>query len=121
MVSGVFRSDLDIRFDISPAKVNSLIDDIREIIKFYVEKEEKANIEDITNLEEVEAEIKEKLEALRDVPQRLEKPLIYHVDVASMYPNIILTNRLQPTAIVDDATCAACIFNSPGLSLLRPI
>ena len=22
------------------------------------------------------------------------KPLIYHVDVASMYPNIILTNRL---------------------------
>jgi DNA polymerase epsilon subunit 1 len=29
-------------------------------------------------------------------------PLIYHVDVASMYPNIILTNRLQPVAVVDD-------------------
>ena len=28
-----------------------------------------------------------------------------------MYPNIILTNRLQPSAIVDDATCAACDFN----------
>lgn len=28
-----------------------------------------------------------------------------------MYPNIILTNRLQPTAIVDDAMCAACVFN----------
>jgi DNA polymerase epsilon subunit 1 len=23
-----------------------------------------------------------------------EKPLIYHLDVAAMYPNIILTNRL---------------------------
>ena len=28
-----------------------------------------------------------------------------------MYPNIILTNRLQPSAIVNDATCAACDFN----------
>lgn len=28
-----------------------------------------------------------------------------------MYPNIILTNRLQPSAIVDDATCAACDYN----------
>lgn len=28
-----------------------------------------------------------------------------------MYPNIILTNRLQPSAIVNDATCASCDFN----------
>lgn len=28
-----------------------------------------------------------------------------------MYPNIILTNRLQPYAIVNDSTCAACDFN----------
>jgi DNA polymerase epsilon subunit 1 len=28
-----------------------------------------------------------------------------------MYPNIILSNRLQPSAMVDDATCAACDFN----------
>lgn len=26
---------------------------------------------------------------------RLEKPRIYHLDVGAMYPNIILTNRLQ--------------------------
>lgn len=30
-----------------------------------------------------------------------------------MYPNIILTNRLQPVAIVDEKTCASCIFNDP--------
>ena len=32
---------------------------------------------------------------LRDLPTRDECPLIYHLDVAAMYPNIILTNRLQ--------------------------
>ncbi len=30
-----------------------------------------------------------------------------------MYPNIILTNRLQPTAIVNEQTCANCLFNEP--------
>lgn len=32
---------------------------------------------------------------LRDQPICEECPLIYHLDVAAMYPNIILTNRLQ--------------------------
>ena len=31
-----------------------------------------------------------------------------------MYPNIILTNRLQPSAMVDETDCAACDFNKPG-------
>ena len=38
-------------------------------------------------------EIRSQLEALRDNPVRDEVPLIYHLDVAAMYPNIILTNR----------------------------
>ena len=49
----------------------------------------------VTNYEEVLAEIKLKLEQLRDQPLRNEKPIIYHFDVGAMYPNIILTNRLQ--------------------------
>lgn len=36
---------------------------------------------------------------LRDTPIRDECPLIYHLDVAAMYPNIILTNRLQVLCI----------------------
>lgn len=36
---------------------------------------------------------------LRDTPIRDECPLIYHLDVAAMYPNIILTNRLQVSCI----------------------
>ena len=35
------------------------------------------------------------LVSLRDHPIREERPLIYHLDVAAMYPNTILTNRLQ--------------------------
>ena len=44
---------------------------------------------------QVRADIVERLEMLRDTPQRKELPTIYHLDVAAMYPNIILTNRLQ--------------------------
>jgi DNA polymerase epsilon subunit 1 len=40
-----------------------------------------------------------------------ERPLIYHLDVAAMYPNIILTNRLQPVSIVDNRVCSGCVFN----------
>jgi len=36
---------------------------------------------------------------LRDCPNRLENPIIYHLDVAAMYPNIILTNRLQVCSV----------------------
>ena len=28
-----------------------------------------------------------------------------------MYPNIILSNRLQPVAIVNEKICAGCVFN----------
>ena len=31
-----------------------------------------------------------------------------------MYPNIILTNRLQPDSIVEESTCASCDFNKVG-------
>ena len=90
-------------------------------------------------------EIKNKLTSLKEVPNRIECPLIYHLDVGAMYPNIILTNRLQvkertkekcvglnvnkhgikrffvlqPSAMVDEATCAACDFNKPGATCQR--
>jgi hypothetical protein len=48
---------------------------------------------------QVRDEIAEALGGLRDVPAREETPLIYHLDVAAMYPNIILTNRCQHVAV----------------------
>jgi len=41
-------------------------------------------------------------------------PLIYHLDVGAMYPNIILSNRLQPSAIVSKEFCNACSYNDPA-------
>ena len=52
------------------------------------------------------------LVAIRDqCPVLVTTPLIYHVDVGAMYPNIILTNRLQPTSIVNEQICAGCLYN----------
>ncbi len=68
----------------------------------------------ITNYDEVKSAILSKLEELRDEPLRFDKPLIYHLDVAAMYPNIMLSNRLQPDSVVDEATCAVCDYNRPG-------
>ncbi|XP_050281236.1 DNA polymerase epsilon catalytic subunit A-like isoform X3 [Quercus robur] len=58
---------------------------------------------------------------LQGEPIRDECPLIYHLDVAAMYPNIILTNRLQPPSIVTDEVCTACDFNRPGKTCLRKL
>lgn len=56
---------------------------------------------------------------MRDNPRRVDNPLIYHLDVAAMYPNIMLSNRLQPDSMVDDSVCAVCDYNRPGKSCDR--
>ena len=68
----------------------------------------------MTNYEEVKAEIRSALEVMRDNPKRIDNPLIYHLDVAAMYPNIMLSNRLQPDSMVDESICAVCDYNRPG-------
>ena len=84
-------------------------------MKFNLEIEEKGiDPATVTNYEDVKQEIIEKLGSIKKRCPNLEsKPLIYHVDVAAMYPNIILSNRLQPVAIVNEKICAGCIFNKP--------
>ncbi|MBA0807205.1 hypothetical protein Gohar_023025, partial [Gossypium harknessii] len=79
------------------------------------------DLESVLNYDEVKNEIMEKLVKLRDEPIREECPLIYHLDVAAMYPNIILTNRLQPPSIVTDEVCTACDFNRPDKTCLRKL
>lgn len=71
----------------------ALIDKLDTDLQYAITVECKASVEDVANYEEVRDEIKAQLESLRDVPNREECPLIYHLDVAAMYPNIILTNR----------------------------
>ena len=109
--TGVYRSDIPCSFNLVPSALQGLIDNIDRDLTFFIEIEKGMKKSTITNYDEVRSEIVKKLEALRDNPNRKEEPYIYHLDVGAMYPNIILTNRLQPGAIVDEATCAACDFN----------
>ena len=91
-----------------------LIDDLDAALKFCITEESKTSLDKVTNYDEVKAEITLALELMRDNPKRLDKPLIYHLDVAAMYPNIMLSNRLQPDSMVDESVCAVCDYNRPG-------
>ncbi|KAF2871023.1 DNA polymeras-like protein epsilon [Massariosphaeria phaeospora] len=112
--AGVFRSDIPYNFAIDPKAIDELIRDLDAALEFSIVVEEKKKLEDVANYDEVKAQITEKLLQLRNTPNRNERPLIYHLDVASMYPNIMTTNRLQPDSIVQESDCAACDFNRPG-------
>ncbi|KAL8831351.1 MAG: hypothetical protein Q9191_000907 [Dirinaria sp. TL-2023a] len=112
--AGVFRSDIPVNFALDVTAFDELIQDLDAALRFSVEVEEKKSLDDVTNYNEVKAEIVAKLERLKAQPNRNEKPSIYHLDVASMYPNIMTTNRLQPDSMIQESDCAACDFNRPG-------
>ncbi|XP_075520013.1 DNA polymerase epsilon catalytic subunit A-like isoform X2 [Primulina tabacum] len=119
--SGVFRSDLPTSFKLDPTAYKQLLDNLDRDLQYAIRVEGKMNLESVLNYDEVKNSIMEKLMTLRDEPIREECPLIYHLDVAAMYPNIILTNRLQPPSIVTDEVCTACDFNRPGKNCLRKL
>ena len=112
--AGVFRSDIPTHFKIEPSAAQKLIDELDAALTFYITEESRLPLEDVTNYDEVKAQIQAALEEMRDNPLRMDKPLIYHLDVAAMYPNIMLSNRLQPDSVVDEAVCAVCDYNRPG-------
>ncbi|KAL4174947.1 hypothetical protein KRP22_006875 [Phytophthora ramorum] len=110
--SGVFRADFLYDFQLVPSAFQQLIDNIDRDLRFSLEIEMDVPLDRVANYNEVKKDIVDRLVALRERPNRKEQPLIYHLDVAAMYPNIILTNRLQPCAIVNEADCAACAYNT---------
>lgn len=112
--AGVFRSDLENDFTIDPTAVDEVVEDLKNSLTFAITVEGGKKIEDVTNFQEVYDEIKQKLLLLKENVKRHETPLIYHVDVASMYPNIMTTNRLQPDSMKSEENCASCDFNRPG-------
>jgi DNA polymerase epsilon subunit 1 len=101
-----------VKFRLQKEGYQRLINETEDIIKFAVEIESNAKVEDVENYEEVKEQIIIQLTDLKGKCPFIEsEPLIYHVDVAAMYPNIILSNRLQPVAIVNEQTCAGCVYN----------
>ncbi|KDN44502.1 putative POL2-DNA polymerase epsilon, calytic subunit A [Tilletiaria anomala UBC 951] len=113
--AGVFRSDIPTDFKINPESVQQLIDDLDAALAFSIVEEGKMSLNDVIDYGTVKAEIQAMLEVLRDNPLRKDPPLIYHLDVAAMYPNIMLSNRLQPDSVVTEADCATCDYNRPGM------
>ncbi|KAI0224564.1 DNA polymerase epsilon catalytic subunit [Massospora cicadina] len=112
--AGVFRSDLPVPFHIQSDGIDTLVNQLHDALKFSLQSELKVELAQVANYSSVYEDIKGKLLALRSDSPAIRNPLIYHLDVAAMYPNIILTNRLQPDAIIDDSTCASCDFNRPA-------
>lgn len=112
--AGVFRSDIKSDFNIDPVAIDELLEDLPHALRFCVEVENHCTVDEVTNFEEVKQQITEQLLDLKHTSKRCELPLIYHVDVASMYPNIMTTNRLQPDSMKSERDCASCDFNRPG-------
>lgn len=112
--AGVFRSDIPNDFKMDTTAIDELIENLHKSMKFCIEVENGKKLEDIENYDEIYKEIETKLLQLKANPDRSENPLIYHVDVASMYPNIMTSNRLQPDSMKTEEDCAACDFNRPG-------
>ncbi|KAI5855289.1 DNA polymerase epsilon catalytic subunit A [Tricharina praecox] len=112
--AGVFRSDIPVNFVIDTTAIDKLVKELDAALKFSIVVEGGKKLEQVTNYDEVKEQIEAKLLELKVLPQRNERPSIYHLDVASMYPNIMTTNRLQPDSMIEEADCAACDFNRPG-------
>lgn len=119
--SGVFRDDILYKFNLNTEYLHTLVEDVDETIRFFVENECGKSMDDVQNKEDIRSSILKKLKHLIQNPSFECTPLIYHLDVGAMYPNIILTNRLQPMAIVDKMTCASCDFNVRGKECQRPL
>jgi DNA polymerase epsilon subunit 1 len=89
------------------------MDELDDTLTFALEVEGGLKKSNVANYDDIKNDIMNKLMQLRDNPNRKECPSIFHLDVGAMYPNIILTNRLQPSAIVNEEICASCEFNRP--------
>ncbi|KAH7395509.1 hypothetical protein BKA64DRAFT_745731 [Cadophora sp. MPI-SDFR-AT-0126] len=112
--AGVFRADIPVNFAVDTTAIDELLADLDAALKFSITVEEKKSLDDVTNYDEIKQQITDRLNDLKKTANRSERPLIYHLDVASMYPNIMTTNRLQPDSMIDESDCAACDFNRPG-------
>ncbi|CRK46745.1 hypothetical protein BN1723_020116, partial [Verticillium longisporum] len=81
--AGVFRADIPVNFAVDPTAVDELLHDLDSALRFTIEVEEKKSMADVENYEEVKAQVAARLQALKETPNRMERPLIYHLDVAS--------------------------------------
>ncbi|PAV80405.1 hypothetical protein WR25_03570 [Diploscapter pachys] len=117
--AGVFRADIPVRFRLVPTALARLQEEVPATIEKEMIREFGIERKQIVDFEERCAEIQEQFAELLAIPARSENPRIYHLDVGAMYPNIILTNRLQPCAMITEETCMSCCYNTPDAQCKR--
>ena len=72
LLSGVYRQDLPIKFDLEPDNVQEFIDQAEAIVDFGVLEAGFKSRDEISNFDEVVAQVRTQLEDLRDAPRRKE-------------------------------------------------
>lgn len=124
---GVFKDNTEIKFEINPKTLKVFKTLLHKALDRLIEKTEsnRQNIKGVGNNLKVKVKDKEDLhkkidEHINSILNELEEkdgkyywnglPVIIHVDVASMYPNIIITYNLQPYAIATEEECARCPY-----------
>lgn len=117
--AGVFRSDMPLKFALDGSAFGELAAQLNAAVEFFLKVEANVDLEDVANYDEVLDSVRTSLTQISEKPNRFENPLVYHLDVAAMYPNIILTNRMQPDAIVNESQCSACDYNGSGADCQR--
>jgi DNA polymerase epsilon subunit 1 len=63
--AGVFRSDIPVNFALDTTAIDELLRDLDAALRFSITVEEKKPLEDVTNYDEVKAQIEEKLNNLK--------------------------------------------------------
>eukprot|EP00917_Polyrhabdina_sp_WS-2016_P013570 GHVP01029742.1.p1 GENE.GHVP01029742.1~~GHVP01029742.1.p1 ORF type:complete len:1499 (+),score=286.83 GHVP01029742.1:49-4497(+) len=114
---GIFRDDIPLQFTIKKETLFDLCNELDSICD-YVFQSRGIKKEDIIDYQEKRGEFINCLMSQEKKNQK-ECPRIFHFDIAAMYPNIILTNRLQPFAIKSINDCAACEYNTPNARCQR--
>ena len=71
--TGVYRSDIPCKFNLTPSALQGLIDNVDRDLTFFIEVEKGIERSSVTNYDEVRSAIVEKLELLRDNPEREEE------------------------------------------------
>lgn len=108
--AGIFRADFDHNFNISQEIITLFIENLDNFLEEYIDNPEYSVCK---------KDVIDKLERL--VGDIAGKSNIWHLDVGAMYPNIILTNRLQPIAVVNEDVCIHCDFNNESNNCKRKV
>jgi len=126
--TGVFKWDVNYDFEIDWFSIHRTFDlyknAVQKVIQKYVNKKIIINKEKgifsqvrVKNGKEIEELVRKAFEKLISELEEKDglyywkgKPILIHVDVASMYPNIIINYNLQPWNIVTEEKCNTCKY-----------